>query len=78
MDDLPTLTYVLLIPLGLVIATYRTLSGFFIVRIVLLLFPHASANAVASISLAMIVLERLSFAHTGTSPYACGYESLLP
>jgi len=59
MADLPALwTYSLLIPLGIVIATYGTFigagGGIFIVPTLLLLYPHDSANTLASISLGVI------------------------
>jgi uncharacterized membrane protein YfcA len=65
MADLPAFwTYVLLIPLGLVIATYGTLigagGGILIVPALLLLYPHESANVIASISLAVIFLNAVS------------------
>jgi uncharacterized protein len=65
MADLPAFwTYVLLIPLGVVIATYGTLigagGGILIVPALLLLYPHESANTIASISLAVIFLNAVS------------------
>ena len=65
MSDLPALwTYVLLIPLGLVIATYGTLigagGGILIVPALLLLYPYESANIIASISLAVIFFNAVS------------------
>ena len=65
MSDLPALwTYVLLVPLGLVIATYGTLigagGGILIVPALLLLYPYESANTIASISLAVIFFNAVS------------------
>jgi uncharacterized membrane protein YfcA len=65
MADLPALwTYVLLVPLGLVIATYGTLigagGGILIVPALLLLYPYESANTIASISLAVIFFNAVS------------------
>ena len=65
MDDLPTLTYVLLIPLGLIIGTYGTLSS--VPAAASSSFarcycstPHALADAAASISSAVIALNAVS------------------
>ena len=65
MVDLPALwTYVLLVPIGVVIATYGTLigagGGILIVPTLLLLYPYDSANTIASISLAVIFLNAVS------------------
>jgi uncharacterized membrane protein YfcA len=62
MADLPAFwMYVPLVPLGAIIATYGTLigagGGILIVPTPLLLYPHESANTVASISLAVIFLN---------------------
>jgi uncharacterized membrane protein YfcA len=65
MADLPALwTYLLLVPLGIAIATYGTLigagGGILIVPALLFLYPHESANTIASISLAVIFLNAVS------------------
>jgi uncharacterized membrane protein YfcA len=65
MDEVRVLwTYPLLIPLGVIIAAYGTLigagGGILIVPALLLLYPHASANTIASISLAVIFFNAVS------------------
>ena len=65
MAELPTLwTYLLLVPLGVIIATYGTLigagGGILIVPSLLLLYPHESPNTIASISLAVVFLNAVS------------------
>lgn len=65
MADGPALwNYLLLTPLGMAIATYGTLigagGGILIVPALLLLYPHESANTIASISLAVIFLNAIS------------------
>ena len=81
MSDLPAFwAYVLLIPLGLVIATYGTLigagGGILIVPALLLLYPHESANIIASISLAVIffnaVSGTLAYGHMHRIDYRAG------
>jgi uncharacterized membrane protein YfcA len=65
MSDLPALwMYPLLIPLGVIIATYGTLigagGGILIVPALLLLYPHESANTIASISLVVVFFNAVS------------------
>jgi uncharacterized protein len=81
MADLPAFwTYVLLIPLGLVIATYGTLigagGGILIVPMLLLLYPSETANTIASISLAVIffnaVSGTLAYGHMHRIDYRAG------
>jgi uncharacterized membrane protein YfcA len=81
MSDLPAFwAYVLLIPLGLVIATYGTLigagGGILIVPALLLLYPYESANIIASISLAVIffnaVSGTLAYGHMHRIDYRAG------
>jgi uncharacterized protein len=81
MSDLPVFwAYALLIPLGLVIATYGTLigagGGILIVPALLLLYPHESANIIASISLAVIffnaVSGTLAYGHMHRIDYRAG------
>ena len=81
MADLPAFwTYALLTPLGIVIATYGTLigagGGILIVPALLLLYPHESANVIASISLAVIffnaVSGTLAYGHMHRIDYRAG------
>jgi uncharacterized protein len=81
MADLPALwTYLLLIPLGILIATYGTLigagGGILIVPALLLLYPYESANVIASISLAAIffnaVSGTLAYGHMHRIDYRAG------
>jgi uncharacterized protein len=65
MAEIPALwMYILLIPLGIVIATYGTLvgagGGILIVPALLLLYPYESPNTIASISLAVIFFNAVS------------------
>jgi uncharacterized protein len=82
MADLPAFwTYILLVPLGVVIATYGTLvgagGGILIVPALLFLYPHESANAIASISLAVIFLNAVSgtlaYGHMHRIDYHAGF-----
>jgi uncharacterized protein len=81
MDEVRVLwTYPLLVPLGVIIATYGTLigagGGILIVPALLLLYPHASANTIASISLAVIffnaVSGTLAYGHMHRIDYRAG------
>jgi uncharacterized membrane protein YfcA len=81
MAEVPALwTYILLIPLGVIIATYGTLigagGGILIVPALLLLYPYESANTVASISLAVIffnaVSGTLAYGHMHRIDYRAG------
>src|SRR5919108_4614682 len=81
MSDLPAFwAYVLLIPLGAMIATYGTLigagGGILIVPALLLLYPHESANVIASISLAVIFFNAgsgtLAYGHMHRIDYHAG------
>jgi uncharacterized membrane protein YfcA len=83
MTDLPVFwTYPLLIPLGITIATYGTLigagGGILIVPALLLLYPHESANTIASISLAVIFLNAISgtlaYGHMHRIDYRAGLQ----
>jgi uncharacterized protein len=65
MADVPALwTYLLMIPLGVVVATYGTLvgagGGILLVPALLLLYPDESANVIASISLAVVFFNSVS------------------
>jgi uncharacterized membrane protein YfcA len=74
------LTYILLIPLGSVIATYGTLvgagGGILVVPALLLLYPYESPNTIASISLAVIffnaVSGSLAYGHMHRIDYRAG------
>jgi uncharacterized membrane protein YfcA len=81
MADIPVLWhYLLLTPLGIVIATYGTLigagGGILIVPALLLLYPHESANTIAGISLAAIffnaVSGTLAYGHMHRIDYRAG------
>ena len=81
MAETPALwTYILLIPLGSVIATYGTLvgagGGILIVPALLLLYPYESPNTVASISLAVVffnaVSGSLAYGHMHRIDYRAG------
>jgi uncharacterized protein len=81
MAETPALwTYILLIPLGSVIATYGTLvgagGGILIVPALLLLYPYESPNTIASISLAVIffnaVSGSLAYGHMHRIDYRAG------
>ena len=81
MADIPLLwTYIFLIPLGVLIATYGTLvgagGGILIVPALLLLYPTESANTIASISLAVVffnaVSGTLAYGHMHRIDYRAG------
>ena len=81
MDEVRVLwTYPLLIPLGVIIAAYGTLigagGGILIVPALLLLYPHESANIIASISLAVIFFNAasgsLAYGHMQRIDYRAG------
>jgi uncharacterized membrane protein YfcA len=81
MAETPALwTYILLIPLGSVIATYGTLvgagGGILVVPALLLLYPYESPNTIASISLAVIffnaVSGSLAYGHMHRIDYRAG------
>jgi uncharacterized membrane protein YfcA len=83
MADLPVFwTYVLLIPLGAVIATYGTLigagGGILIVPALLLLYPQETANTIASISLAVIFLNAVSGTLAYGHMHRIDYQAGLP
>jgi uncharacterized protein len=81
MAETPALwTYILLIPLGIVIATYGTLvgagGGILTVPALLLLYPSESPNTIASISLAVVffnaVSGTLAYGHMHRIDYRAG------